>query len=139
MEEELNKSPDNWDLRFEYARFLESTGMINEYIVQQYMANNLKCPGPPCVQESEWSEATWFVTGKELTRWGFPHFVEANIVHPCWCLPLDIFNRLEGFITLRRDNGHHNKWAKSWPSRAQAEAALLIALQPKRKYRSIDD
>ena len=104
------------------------------------MADNKKCPGPPCVQEADQSEATWF--SEECSkRWAFPYFVNHTNVAEEWKLPADIFEKLQGFIVNRRDGGFHNLWAKSWNNRQEAEAALTEALSfdSKKKYRSIED
>ncbi len=137
----LNFESDNWNLRYEYAQYFEDADMVEECLAQRWMADNQKCPGPPCVQEAHPGEATWFsAENREDMRWSFPHFVKCDKVDRKWCLPVDIFKRLDGFITDRRDGGFHNKWAKSWNSRTDAELALAAALpRRKRKFRSIDD
>ena len=139
-EERLAAEPENWGLRFEYAQFLEDEDRTDESDAYRWIGHCMKFPGPPCVQEADGNEATWFVESKSGTKWGFPHYIPDRVVKANWCLPTDIFARLDGYINNRRDGGHHNQWAKSWPSRREAEKALVAAL-PKRKrnYRSIDD
>ncbi len=140
-EGQLNENPFNWNLRYQYATFLEEADLLEHCIAQRWMADNEKCPGPPCVQEAHEGEATWFSEENRVGQsWSFPHFVNHNKVDRHWCLPLDIFKRLDGYIVGRRDGGSHNKWAKSWNSRFEAEEALVWALMKRKsQFRSIDD
>ena len=141
-EQKLNDHSENWHLRLQYATYLEEEDRLEECKAQRWMADNMKCPGPPCVQEAFAREATWFVEGSK--SWGFPYFVSAKEIDPKWCLSRDVFNELKNFIINRRDGGFHNRWAKSWNSREEAELALANALNTtakysKRKFRSIED
>ena len=113
--------------------------------LQDWLIQNNKCVGPPCVQEADTNEVTWFSQSNifkgKPKKWAFPHFVDANEIDEKWCLPVDIFNKLQGFITNRRDRGFHNQWAKSWKNKDEAEAALSAVLfkTDKKKIRSIKD
>ena len=108
--------------------------------VQEWLIQNKKCAGPPCVQEANIKEATWFSETAIGQKWGFPWFVtNVKKVDEKWCLPVDIFNKLQGFIIERRDGGFHNQWAKSWNSKEEAEAALSAVLFKPKKFRSIKD
>jgi hypothetical protein len=142
----ISLNPLNWRLRLEYAQWMDQIGLKELSNVQIWLCEKRKTPGPPCVLEAENSEATWFIEGKENTNWYFGEHSDHEKIREEWCLPKSIFKQLSDFIdpSNRRDGGYHNKFAKSWMTRRQAEDALLdiLNLNPKssgKKYRTIDD
>lgn len=127
-EQILDDSPQDWEQRLIYADWLEDYTFPLHSLMQRWLASRCKCPGPACVLEAEWYEASWFDESQVGKKWTFTGYKREMIKHN-WCLPAEVFVRLSGYITLgRRDRGFHNRFAKSWLSRASAEAALGIAL-----------
>ena len=129
----LDQTPDAWLIRSGYAEWLQSQGMLAEASVQRWMIQNQKCPGPACLIEAAWHEATWFIESHAGHKWTFNYDYSGRIKAE-WCLPTEIFAGTKGFITEgRRDKGHHNYFAKSWLGRRDAEAALVaLAKTPKK-------
>ena len=120
----IDESPTDWDLRGVFSDWLEEEG--HDWLMrgQRWQIGNGKTPGPACVQEAAWHEASWFTENSVNTRWTDP----VNVVRPEWCLPYELFVKLNGHILQRRDCGHHNAFAKSWNGRREAEVALALAL-----------
>jgi hypothetical protein len=143
FEAELDQTPDAWLIRLRYAEWLKDAGYKAEAYIQKWMAENQKCPGPKCVLEGAWYEASWWHASQENSRWTFDYKSEnfPQRVHPFWCLPGEIFDDLDGYIDSRNrlDKGWHNRFARSWTGRRQAEAALIQLVKPKlRLWRSLD-
>lgn len=138
FEAHLDHSPQDWEMRERYAAWLKERGMVAEANVQRWLIDNKKCPGPACVIEAAWHEASWFSAEKEGQRWTFGYHYSGP-VEAAWCLPRELFKATTGFITQRRDQGHHNEFGRSWSGRRNAEAALLaFAVGKPKKVRSLD-
>lgn len=137
FEDELDRSPENWGFREHYARWLLDHDNVPLARVQLWLAKNQKCPGPKCVLEGAWHEATWFSDDQSGQRWTLDYGESVNI-KPQWCLPHKVFNALKGFITIgRRDKGFHNRFARSWNGRRDAEAAMLMFAVDKKKKKKL--
>lgn len=126
----IDAEPLDWDLRGAYADWLEEAGCCDWLMEgQRYQIANKKTLGPACVQEAAWHEATWFTEKHAGHQW-YMRENHVAIIKPAWCLPCDLFQELSGYLLCRR--GHHNRFAKSWNSRRQAEIGLALALQKSR-------
>ncbi len=123
----LDANPQDWDLRLIYADWCEENDYNNIAILQRWLSQNRKCPGPGCVLEAAINEASWFNAEQEGNRWTFPESVKTfGFVDPHWCLPHPFFILLHDYIKIGRiDGGFHNRFAKSWSSRREAESALV--------------
>ena len=138
IESQLDLSPENWGLRRHYASWLSDMGNVPLARVQLWLAKNQKCPGPKCVLEGAWHEATWFIESHAGTKWLFDYDNHSEI-RPEWCLPTKVFNATKGhLVACRRDKGHHNRFARSWNGRRDAEAALMIFASEKKKKKVIE-
>lgn len=126
-DEQIDANPLDWKLRGIYADWLEDSHCFWLADGQQYQIANSLTPGPACVLESAWHEATWFDERQANKPWGLFGKSRATI-KPEWCLPTELFDKLTGYILDRRDGGCHNKYAKSWDSRRATEIALAVAL-----------
>lgn len=136
IEAQLDHSPENWELRKHYASWLIDNGNIPLARVQLWLAKHRKCPGPKCVLEGKWHEATWFADDHAGTKWLFDYNNHSAIKSE-WCLPMKVFNATKGYLVAdRRDKGFHNKFARSWNGRREAEAALLIFANEKKMKKS---
>jgi hypothetical protein len=129
-------------LRKHYAGWLADNGNVPLARVQLWLAKNEKCPGPKCVLEGKWHEATWWSEDQAGKRWTLD-YNESVHIKPEWCLPHKVFNATKGYLVAdRRDKGFHNKFARSWNGRRDAEAAMMIfAVEKKKKlvqFRSLD-
>lgn len=130
---EIDKKPLDWDLRAIYADWLEDKDFMwlansQRYLRSQPQIANLLTPGPACVMESVWHEATWFDIQCANMSWSFFGGSHPRVKRE-WCLPTKLFEKLRGYILDRRDGGSHNKHAKSWNSRREAEIGLALALR----------
>jgi hypothetical protein len=125
----IDQDPLDWGTRGVFGDWLEEAGIDWLATSQRWQIVNQKTPGPACVREAAWHEATWFSTIKAESNWGFQN--GGAIIKSEWCLPENIFAKLTGYSLDRRDCGHHNRYAKSWNSRREAEIALaLVISQP---------
>ncbi len=131
FESELDYRPMDWDFRRTYANWLAENSNPMQAKLQRWFADNKKCPGPSCVIEAAWHEASWWRDRCEGQKWTF-NYNDYGVIKPEWCLPEEAFERLTGFITHRRDGAHkkdgigfHNQFVKSWLGRRYAETALL--------------
>jgi uncharacterized protein (TIGR02996 family) len=118
----IDADPFDWTLRSVYADWLGDYGYDWLERGQRYQVAHQKTPGPACVLESAWHEATWFASHVVDTVW------DMHIIKPEWCLSVDLFAKLKGYLLQRRDGGHHNIHAKSWNSRREAEIYLAMAI-----------
>ena len=120
----IDDDPLNWSLREAYADWLDKVGQIILMQGQKYQIRCRKTPGPACVQESAWHEATWFVECQIDKPWS----IQGGIIKPEWCIPTDLFKKMNSHILQRRDGGTHNQYAKSWNSRREAEICLALSV-----------
>jgi hypothetical protein len=130
-EEILNNTPTDWVARQVYADWLRDNNDNNDELLasaQDWMAINHKTPGPACVLEAAWHEASWFVESSIDVDWLMPGYTYC-IIRVNWGVPANLYRFLDGYITKgRRDGGRHNLFAKSWMSRSEAELALAKAI-----------
>jgi hypothetical protein len=122
----IDNEPLDWSLRAVYADWLEEIGWIWLMKGQRHQIEYKKTPGPACVLEAAWHEATWFAENIVNERWSMQG--REAVIKPEWCVSTPLFGALKGHILQRRDAGTHNLYAKSWNGRREAEIALALAL-----------
>lgn len=122
----LDANPTDWKTRLVYSDWLEENDNYRLAKAQRWLVAKQKTPGPGCVQESEWFEASWFTEYKAGQRWSFPDR-NLNRVNPQWCLNHSLFVQLEGYFTTKygnRRSDFHNDWGRCYGGRRYAEEAL---------------
>lgn len=129
----LDQTPEDWDTRLVYSDWLEENDCYYPALAQRWLAENKKTPGPACVIEAKWHEASWFCNDVAGQSWLFKDY-RRHTVLARWCIDARLFLNLTRYVVEgRRDRGHHNFYAKSWNSRREAEQAIARELERRDK------